>query len=158
MQFLVKEFSEDPTSAMEAATAGPVEILGEDGEAIFILSTPTELAQGPVTLSDTKIGSVFQEVEDRISPAAVAKLEGSTFMFTVADESFFADFNKTESPYITRVDADDQKADCQITVADAENWNGIVNHSISPTAAYMTGKIKIEGNMSLAMKLQTIIG
>jgi putative sterol carrier protein len=38
-------------------------------------------------------------------------------------------------------------------IASAETFQGILEGDINPTMAFMTGKLKIEGNMGMAMKL-----
>ena len=38
-----------------------------------------------------------------------------------------------------------------------EDWFSIVNGEINPTTAFMHGKIKIKGDMSTALKMQTIL-
>jgi putative sterol carrier protein len=44
-----------------------------------------------------------------------------------------------------------------ITV-DEENWLAIVDGSLNAQMAFLTGKLKIAGDMTLAMKLQNITG
>ncbi len=38
-------------------------------------------------------------------------------------------------------------------IASAETFQGIMSGDVNPTMAFMTGKLKIEGNMGMAMKL-----
>jgi putative sterol carrier protein len=47
-------------------------------------------------------------------------------------------------------------ADCTITVA-KEDLEAMVRGELDPTMAFMTGKLKIDGDMSVAMKLQPIL-
>lgn len=42
--------------------------------------------------------------------------------------------------------------------ADAGNWLDIVNGKTSGQMAFLTGKLKVKGDMSLAMKLQSLMG
>ena len=42
--------------------------------------------------------------------------------------------------------------------ADAETFQGIMDGSLDSTSAFMTGKITIDGDMGLAMKLGSILG
>ena len=49
----------------------------------------------------------------------------------------------------------DGEADCAISTTD-ENFQQIVAGDLNPTAAYMTGKLKIKGDMGAAMKLQKL--
>ncbi len=46
----------------------------------------------------------------------------------------------------------DDEADVTM-IASAETFRGIIEGDVNPTTAFMTGKLKIEGNMGMAMKL-----
>jgi putative sterol carrier protein len=48
-----------------------------------------------------------------------------------------------------------EDADCTITTSE-ESFMRIVNGEQNPTTAYMTGKLKIRGDMGTAMKLQKL--
>jgi putative sterol carrier protein len=49
----------------------------------------------------------------------------------------------------------DGEADCTIS-ASAETFRKIANREQNPTAAYMSGKLKVKGDMGQAMKLQKL--
>ena len=51
---------------------------------------------------------------------------------------------------------DDAEAACTITT-DMETFKGMYDKSVSPQAAFMTGKLKVEGDMGIALKLQSVI-
>jgi putative sterol carrier protein len=54
------------------------------------------------------------------------------------------------------VSNDDKPADCTIKLA----WDDFLNMAqgkLDPTMAFMQGKLKVEGDMSIAMKLQPIL-
>jgi putative sterol carrier protein len=52
----------------------------------------------------------------------------------------------------TGVRAGDETA--QVTmIASAETFQGIIEGDINPTTAFMSGKLKVEGDMGLVMKL-----
>jgi len=55
-----------------------------------------------------------------------------------------------------QVTNDDKPADCTITTS-IETIDGIRKGDINAMSAVMTGKVKIKGDMSLAMKLPTLI-
>lgn len=52
----------------------------------------------------------------------------------------------------TGVHPGDDEADVTLT-ASAENFQAMFDGDLSPTAAFMTGKLKVDGSMGLAMKL-----
>lgn len=50
----------------------------------------------------------------------------------------------------------DGPADCTITLSLAD-FEDLLAGELSPTTAFMTGKIKVEGDMSVAMALQSLL-
>ncbi len=50
------------------------------------------------------------------------------------------------------VRAGDEEADVTLS-ANADVFQGIISGDVNPTAAFMTGKLKLDGDMGLAMKL-----
>lgn len=57
----------------------------------------------------------------------------------------------------TGASANDGEADCVLT-ADAETFQGILAGDVNPTTAFMTGRLKVDGDMGLAMKLGSLLG
>lgn len=57
-----------------------------------------------------------------------------------------------DSPSVTN---EDKEADCVITTS-VDTLDGIRSGKVNPMMAVMTGKVKIKGDMSLAMKLQQL--
>ena len=51
----------------------------------------------------------------------------------------------------------DDEADVTLT-ANRETFEGLLNGDVNPTMAFMTGKLKVEGDMGLAMKLGSVLG
>jgi putative sterol carrier protein len=43
-------------------------------------------------------------------------------------------------------------------IASAETFQGMFEGDVNPTMAYMSGKLKIEGSMTAAMKLASVLG
>lgn len=56
-----------------------------------------------------------------------------------------------------QVTTDDGDAACTIT-ASMDTFQELFDGDLDPTAAYMTGKIKIDGDLGQAMKLSQILG
>jgi putative sterol carrier protein len=101
---------------------------------------------------------VFDQMNGRLTLEKAQKIN-STYLFDIGGEDggkWFADLTKTEGPWIS-VASDGQEAKCMITVAKAEDWVNIASGKMNPTAAFMQGKLKVKGDMSLAMKLQGLL-
>lgn len=50
----------------------------------------------------------------------------------------------------------DEAADVTLT-ADAETFQGMLAGEVNPTAAFMTGKLSVDGDMGMAMQLGAIL-
>lgn len=96
----------------------------------------------------------MSEIVDAAVKALNAKLDGEgidgSVKFVIEDEGS------------VRIDeegarADDGDADCVLT-ADAETFQGILSGEVNPTSAFMGGRLKVDGDMGLAMKLGSILG
>ena len=55
------------------------------------------------------------------------------------------------------ISGNDNDADCTMTI-DAETMQAIMNGETSGQAAFMTGKLKVAGDMSIALKTQSFLG
>ncbi|MDR9483673.1 MULTISPECIES: SCP2 sterol-binding domain-containing protein [Sediminimonas] len=53
--------------------------------------------------------------------------------------------------------AGDDDADVTLT-ADAETFQSMMDGDTNPTAAFMSGKLTVDGDMGLAMKLGSVLG
>lgn len=53
--------------------------------------------------------------------------------------------------------AGDEEADVTLT-ADADVFRAILEGDMNPTSAFMTGKLSVDGNMGLALKLGSVLG
>lgn len=54
------------------------------------------------------------------------------------------------------VRAGDEDAECTMT-ADAETFEAILDGDLNPTAAFMSGKLSVDGDMGTAMKLGSVL-
>ncbi|AZL60285.1 sterol carrier family protein [Tabrizicola piscis] len=57
----------------------------------------------------------------------------------------------------TGVRAGDDEADVTLT-ADADVFRAILDGDMNPTSAFMTGKLAVDGNMGMALKLGSVLG
>ena len=51
----------------------------------------------------------------------------------------------------------DDSADCTVKVTMAD-FQALVNGRLNPMTAFMSGKIQVDGDMGVAMKLQSLFG
>jgi putative sterol carrier protein len=93
----------------------------------------------------------FESLESRVDPAKAAGLT-ATYRFDIDGAGSWT------------VDVDDGKvsvsengadADCTISTS-SETFMKIAKGEQNPTAAYMSGKLKVKGDMGQAMKLQKL--
>lgn len=91
-----------------------------------------------------------QQIADQIRP----KVEAAGFDRSVKFDTGADGVIVIDGASISTTDA---PADCTIklSLGDLED---LIAGDLSPTAAFMTGKIKIEGDMSVAMALSQLIG
>lgn len=91
--------------------------------------------------------------EDEIPADMRAKVAASDFdkvmKFDCGDDGVVV-INKRE---VTR---QDMPADCTITIS-RKNLEKLVRGDLNPMTAFLTGKIKVEGDLSVAMQLQTLL-
>merc|ERR1719435_67620 len=128
-----KEVGKSDESAKEPAPAAPAATGGED----------------PIQAVFSQISSVLSE--------NLVKETNSVFSFTVSDQKtdWFLDLKngagscgKGKPPV---------EADATLTMT-SDNFNKMFAGKLKPTAAFMSGRLKISGNMGKAMKLEKLMG
>lgn len=77
---------------------------------------------------------------------------GAKLKFVLGEDIIFIDGSGSEN-VVSKVDAE---ADCTIST-DKDTFIALKNGDLNPMMAVMSGKIKIKGDMGLAMKLQSLI-
>jgi len=93
---------------------------------------------------------VFDQLKEK---AEAAEAIGGTLKFEVGDLVVYIDGSGNSNI----VSQDDGDADCTISTT-AEILIDLKNGDLNPMMAVMGGKIKIGGDMGLAMKVQTLLG
>ena len=58
---------------------------------------------------------------------------------------------------VVTVEQSQEPADCMIAT-DEQTFLGVVQNQLSPIGAFMTGRIRVEGDMGLALRLRDLIG
>ena len=84
--------------------------------------------------------------------AAKAKALGHTLKFDFGDQQIYIDGTGPENT----VSIENKAADCTVDV-NPEDFKALLSGQLNPMNAMMSGKLKISGDMGVAMKLQTIL-
>jgi putative sterol carrier protein len=93
----------------------------------------------------------FDTLESRVEPDKAAGINAS-YLFDVTGAGTWTVAVDDAGVGVTEGEGD---ADCTITISE-ENFEKLVAGDLNPTTAYMTGKLKIKGDMGAAMKLQKL--
>lgn len=76
---------------------------------------------------------------------------GNTIKFAFEEGFIFLDGTGDNNT----VSNEDAEAQCTVKMK-LEDFNSLLDGSLNPMTAFMTGKFKIEGDMGVAMKLQSL--
>ena len=99
---------------------------------------------------------VFERIRPLLNSALVQDVNG-TFLFLIQGEessSWLLNLKTGEGS----VEPADSEAKCDVTMSmKEEDFVGMFGGKVSPTAAFMGGKLKISGNMMLALKLEKLM-
>jgi acyl-CoA dehydrogenase len=105
--------------------------------------------------NDKKPVMSFEAIESAIKEkAAIAKPLGNTLKFNFGEQNVMLD-GLGDANVVTVNDA--TEAQCTVDVA-MEDLTAMLAGDLNPMNAFMSGKIKVKGDMSVAMKLGTIMG
>lgn len=91
-----------------------------------------------------------QEIADKLKPqVASAGFDRSVKFDTGADGVIVIDG--------ATISTTDAPTDCTIKLS-LDDLESLIAGDLNPTMAFMTGKIKVEGDMTVAMQLSSLIG
>jgi putative sterol carrier protein len=93
----------------------------------------------------------FEGLESRIDPSKTAGMTNS-YVFEIDGAGTWKVDVQDGNVSVSEGDGD---ADATITASE-ETFNQIASGDLNATTAYMTGKLKIKGDMGAAMKLQKL--
>ncbi|KAE8748343.1 hypothetical protein FOCC_FOCC004979 [Frankliniella occidentalis] len=102
------------------------------------------------------IAKIFKTIEDKINPELVKKVQG-VYLFQVsgAEEGFWHIDLKNGSGSSGK-GKPEAAPDCTLSM-DSKNFFDMFSGKLKPSAAFMTGKLKITGNLQIAMKLEKLM-
>ena len=94
----------------------------------------------------------FGSLESRVDPSRTAGMT-NTYVFDIDGAGQWT--VAVDDGRVSVTDGASAGADATIT-SSTENFERIVAGELNPTSAYMTGKLKVKGDMGAAMKLQKL--
>lgn len=108
--------------------------------------------KAPTSGEDKEEGLTLDAMVERITEQArKASAIGNTLKFDFGDDQLFID--GTNGSNI--VSTDNQDADCTVSLTFAD-FQSLMSGNLNPMSAFTSGKMKIDGDMSVAMKLQSL--
>ena len=93
----------------------------------------------------------FDGLESRVDPSRTAGMTNSYFFDIDGAGQWLVDVDDGK----VKVTEGGESADTTLTISE-DNFMQIVRGELNPTTAYMTGKLKVKGDMGAAMKLQKL--
>ncbi|GMV99106.1 MAG: hypothetical protein AMXMBFR84_02450 [Candidatus Hydrogenedentota bacterium] len=100
------------------------------------------------------VAQFFSELSSKIDPAKTAGMN-SIYQFDISGDNGGQWYVKLADGSVDIVQGTADTPNITLTTTD-ENWLKIVSGQLNGQTAFLTGKLKIKGDMSLAMKLQSI--
>jgi len=104
-------------------------------------------------LADT-VKEYFEMMPSQFNAEAAAGMT-ATYQFDVTGDGGGKWFAKIENGELAAGEGEAEDPNITITVSDSD-WLDIVSGKLDGQMAFMTGKLKIKGDMSLAMKLKSL--
>ena len=102
------------------------------------------------------LANIKKRVEDEADPSKLAGMD-AVFQFDVTGDDPGIFHAKVAGEKAEIVEAAHDNPNVTITM-DVDDLAKLVAGELNATSAFMAGKLKIKGDMALAMKLQSIIG
>jgi len=94
------------------------------------------------------MSEILQQAVEALSTKVAGGIDGTAKFVIEGEGSVFIDGDS--------VRAADDEADVTLS-ATAETFQGMMTGDVNPTMAFMSGQLKIDGSMSAAMKLASVL-
>jgi|SRR5690625_1380029 len=103
----------------------------------------------------SNVKEIFQEIETALEedPAYAQGVE-AVYQFNLDNDEVYQVILKGADSYMA--EGEKEKADCTLQMSSAD-FSKMALGELNGTQAFMSGKLKIKGNMGLALKLQSIL-
>ncbi len=97
-----------------------------------------------------ELNQIIDGIQERANDASPI---GNTMKLMLDDDCIFIDGTGDSNV----VSSENKDADCTVTIT-KDNFKALVKGELNPMTAFMMGKVKVSGDMSVAMKLQSFLG
>jgi putative sterol carrier protein len=103
--------------------------------------------------------TVLESLNKKIESADPAKMKGvsAVYQFELSGDDGGVFHAVVDDGKATVVESAHDSPNITITMA-AEDFAAMLDGKLNATSAFMAGKLKVKGDMSLAMKLQSLLG
>lgn len=102
----------------------------------------------------SSVAEFFSGLESKVDPSKISGMN-ATYQFVITGDGGGEWYVKLADGKAEVVQGTAENPNITLTASD-ENWTKIVTGQLSGQTAFLTGKLKIKGDMSLAMKLQSV--
>ncbi|MEM7588859.1 MAG: SCP2 sterol-binding domain-containing protein [Myxococcota bacterium] len=103
---------------------------------------------------EKQVTQTFEEVSKRLTAEKAHRINAS-YLFRIGQQEWSVDL--TQSSNWIQQGNTLPHPQCTITVENPQDWILLVEDKLNPTMAFMQGKIRVTGQISLALKLQTLL-
>jgi len=156
----ISDFSEGtvyPTSLNDATSSIVQRVLNPTSKP----SSSAKTSAAPEKKAESSpLSLIFAELEKKIKAnPSMVKQVGGTFIFVVTGAeqgSWVIDLQSGEGSVSKGKPNKNPPGSCQITVG-TDDFVQLMTGKLDPMSAFSQGKVKLDGNMALAMKLQTLV-
>ncbi len=136
-------------SVAQAATVAPPNSMNGNGHAKKENETISKQSINHKNEEIMSFETILSGIKER---AANADALGNTLKFDLEGQKIYLDGTGEENV----VSTEDKDADCVVEVS-MDDFQQLMSGDLNPMMAFMGGKLKVKGDMGVAMKLQSII-
>ncbi len=108
-------------------------------------------------IDNMTVEEIFQTIDKKVQEdSSIIKDLKASYMFHITGDDG-GDYSAIfDDGHVTITNEIKDDAECKITLS-SENFRKMIQGNLNSAAAFMTGKLKVKGNMGLALKLESIL-
>jgi len=101
------------------------------------------------------VAGFFSALKDKVDPNKVAGIN-AVYQFKISGDNGGDWTIALKDGHVDVSQGEVESPDITISTSDTD-WLDIVNGTLNPTTAFLTGRVKVQGDPSLALKLQSLM-